>query len=120
MPVTVESVELKLGRSLTVEESVRVEEDIADAYAVAEAQGWISEPETVAQSAVIRRVVLRAFRNPEGTRPIQQESLGSRSVSYVATGEQPGIYFTAQDVADMRGRRSSVYSIRLTTPADHL
>jgi hypothetical protein len=104
----------KLGRPLTPSETGRVQSDIDDAVALAEDRGLVSEPMSPSQRAVLRRVVVRAFRNPEGVR---QESLGSRSVSY-ADDAKPGVYFTAQDIADMRGRRSGVYSVRLTTPAD--
>lgn len=119
MPVTPGDIEDKLSRSFASGEAYRVQTDIDDAYALAESYGLLSVPETPAQAMVIRRIVLRAFRNPEGVRAVGQESLGSRSVSYVSSDERPGVYFTAQDVADMRGVRTSTYSIRLTSPADH-
>lgn len=114
MMVTVADLEVKLGRTLTGEQFDRAQSDIDDAYALAEGHGLVSEPPTPAQNVVIRRVAVRSFRNPDGVR---QESLGSRSVSY-SDDAKPGIYFTAQDVADMRGRRASTYSVRVTTPAD--
>lgn len=111
MAVEVVDVEDKLGRSLTGIDAFRVQTDIDEAYALAEARGLLSEPETAAQSFVIRRVVLRAFRNPEGERLVGQESLGSRSVSYVANDERPGVYFTPQDVADMQPGRVRAVSV---------
>lgn len=118
MTVYLSDVEDKLGRALTSQaDRTRALADLADAYALADAHGLLSSPETAAQGAVIRRVVVRAFRNPEGVR---QESLGSRSVSY-SDDSRPGVYFTPLDVADMRGvARSSVYSVRLTSPRDHV
>lgn len=116
MAVTTSDIEDRLGRSLSVAEVIQVESYIDDAYGLAEAHEWLSSPETAAQTAVIKRVVLRAFRNPSG---VTQQTAGPFSVSYGSTA-RPEVYFSAEDVADMRGVRSGVYSLRLTTPADHV
>ena len=118
--VDVSDLETKLGRTLTGADRRRAISDLEDAYALASAEGLLSDPETFAQSVVLKRVALRAFGSPVGVRRVSQESLGSRSVAYEAgrTAES-GVYFTAEDRAAMRGRpRSAAYSVRLTTPQD--
>lgn len=119
MPVTASDIEVKLGRALTPDEILRVQSDIADAYALAASRGWLSDPVTAGQDVVIKAVVLRAFGSPAGSRVITQESLGSRSVSYSDRDGRYGLYFTAEDIAALGGARSRVYSVRLTTPQDH-
>ena len=118
--VDVGDLEAKLGRVLTGADRRRAESDLEDAYALASAEGLLSVPETVAQGVVLKRVALRAFGAPMGTRRISQESLGSRSVAYEAgSTAESGVYFTAEDRAAMRGRpRAAAYSVRLTTPQD--
>jgi hypothetical protein len=120
--VVVSDLEAKLGRQLTGADRARAESDLDDAYALASAAGLLSDPETAAQRAVIKRVALRAFGSPDGVRVITQETIGSRSVSYSDNrGVSSGVFFTAEDRAAMRGRPiSGAYSVPLTTPSDHL
>lgn len=115
-PVTHQDVADRLGRPLTDAERIRAALDVDDTYALAEAYGLLSDTPTLGQLVTIVRVALRAFRNPEG---VQSETLGNRSVTY-AQGGRPGVFFTVDDMRAMRGQtRSSVYSVALTTPADH-
>jgi hypothetical protein len=115
--VTVADLERRLGRSLFGADYDRAEADIEDTAALVSALFHLTDPPQPLALTLIARVALRAFKNPNG---VTQESLGSRSVTFADTDRKPGVYLTTDELGWPLPRRSKVYSVRLTTPQDHL